>query len=187
LETALYVEPWQTIDDFQTLIAGVLAIVAAGLAARAVLRAAKVSIEAEAARAEELRQRQLSFTRATLNSEWQALVVRTRQVEATIIVTVAAEAIVTEATRARCYLKRPGIVDDWSFMSLLPAQLFARIVQLYALVDAHNLDIDRAGGSFGSDNFQQSLKERLATIRGLAPALAGAPPGEGGAAGPPSQ
>ncbi len=171
LVAAAYVPFWQAIDDFQALIAGILAIAAAGIAALAVLRAARLPIEAEAKRAEELRNRQLAFTQAALSSEWQTLLRRTRLVDDTITVTVAANAAITDSTRAKCYLTRPRIIYDWTFMSLLPGPLFSRITQLYALVDDHNFDIDRAGGAFGDQNFQRSLHTRLETIRSQTMAL----------------
>jgi hypothetical protein len=158
---------WQRVEDFQTIIAGVMAIAAAVFTAWGIWRAAELPVKAEGDRLEELRRRQLAFVRATLDSEWQALLTRTRHADATIEVTVAANATVTDATRAQCSLPRHKIIDDWSFMSLFPVPLISSILQLYALVDDHNYDMQRAGGAFGVKDFQDSLHKRLETIRTL--------------------
>jgi hypothetical protein len=151
----------------------VLAIAAAALTAWAVWFAAKLPIDAENARLKELRGRQLAFTRASLSAELQTLLTRALMADATITNVVAANAHVTDDTRAKCYLHRPTIVDEWEFMSLLAPGLFDRVVALYALVEAHNFDMDRAGGAFGTNAFQQLLHARIGQIRGLAQGLRG--------------
>jgi hypothetical protein len=50
--------------------------------------------------------------------------------------------------------------------------LFRQISEFYRLVDDHNFDMDRAGGAFGDQNFRQSIRNRLQSIRGLATTLA---------------
>jgi hypothetical protein len=170
--TATYGPVLQFLYNFQAMIAGASAVAAAIVTAKVIWRAARLPVEAQARRDEGLRERQLWFTYATLGTELRALALRTKHVEATITVVVAANSTVTDATRERCYLNRHRIVEKWAFMSLLPIGLFRQISEFYRLVDDHNFDMDRAGGAFGDQNFRQSIRNRLQSIRGLATTLA---------------
>jgi len=125
--------------------------------------AAQLQVKEQARRDEILQKRQLDFAHATLRNEWQALLTRTSLVAGEINIALRKDAAIPEGTRDKCHLKRPAIADDWAFMSLLPKLLFERNVQLYALVDEHNFDLNRA--LMGSTTFLVSVRERLQMIQ----------------------
>jgi hypothetical protein len=47
----------------------------------------------------------------------------------------------------------------------LPIEIVEKSLVLKQQINDHNFDIDRAGGSFGANEFRRSLQARLDTIR----------------------
>jgi hypothetical protein len=150
--------------SFQTLISGVLAIVAAIITAYVVWRSANAPIRATEASEKNLRIRRARFTLSVLSWELRTIVSRARQVRGTIDVTTAANAQVNDDTKQKCYLPRPQMLEDWESMSSLSVGRFESIRQFFQIVDEHNFDIRRAAGAFGEENFRRSLRSRLDLI-----------------------
>jgi hypothetical protein len=155
----------QVIRDYQELIAGTLAVLAAIITARAVWRAAQVPIVRDEQREAELKRRQLVYTCSILSSELKTLSVRALQADSTIVTVAAANSQINEDTKKKCSFNRPKILDDWTAMSLLPPATMSPLMTLYKMVDDHNFDVARSGGAFGADSFRQTLRKRLTDIQ----------------------
>lgn len=160
------------IYDYQTLLAGILAIVGASIAAFAVWRSTRLTIERDQAHRADKDQRRLSVGVQTLSADLQTLSRRAAQALGTINVHIAANASMNDSTRSRTILAAPPSIEDWELMSLFPAELIRELVSLRHAVEAHNFDMERAGGAFGDDNFQRHVKKQADSIRSQATSLA---------------
>jgi hypothetical protein len=158
----------QAIWDFQTLIAGALASIAAAATAYIIWRAARLPIEAQASINQEKQERQIRYVSSVLSTHLGYLAARTRQAEGTIRAIIAANANINDDVRKRTSLKLHSIVDDWEFMSLIPRHLLEHTIRLRRQIDDHNFDMERAGGAFGSNEFQRSILARTNSIQAQA-------------------
>lgn len=159
--------------DFQTLISGVLAIIAAVAAALAVVYSARLPVQhaRAAAAAEEARRR--IHAGFVLASHLRLLRSRARHVAAIMRVTIAANAEITDANRGKLFLRMHPIIEDWEFMSALPTEFHKRLLILARMVEDHNYDMERAGGSFGDDNFRQHVQNHVVAVENMANTLIG--------------
>ena len=157
--------------DFQALIAGVLAVVAAVFTAGVVWRSAKLPLLEQQRVNREVAGRRKLYVCVTLSSNFAELAARARQAEGTIKVVIAANANVSEDTRQKTRLKLHPMIDDWEAMSLLPPEVQRRIMTLSRKIQDHNFDMDRAGGAFGSNEFRVSVLNQVKSIQGFAAGL----------------
>jgi hypothetical protein len=160
------------IYDFQTLIASGVALLAAVVGGWCVLRAAKLPVEAENKRNKNALERRRKFSCHLLSEEFKRIGELARQAEGTIKVVIAANADVTETTRKKTIIIEPPFLDDWETMSLLSQEALARVMEVRAILRKHNFDMNRAGGSFGDDNFQVHVRKQAETLGNAAKALA---------------
>lgn len=160
-------------DEFQTLIAGTLAVAAAVVAFWAAIRAARLPIKAQAQIARETVERRRRYVCRVLASDFQLLSARARQAEGTIRVTIAANAEVSENTKRKTRLVLHPLIDDWESMSLLPDELLQRALTLRRKVFDHNFDMEQAGGAFGADNFRRAILAQVKSIEAFAMAVSG--------------
>jgi hypothetical protein len=151
--------------EFQTLLAGALAILAAFLSARALWKTAKLPIERQEKYDKKMDDRRLQYLRSILSTDLRLLSTRAKQAESTVITYKASNASVNDDTRKKTILKFPIIIDNWEFMSLLPNEIFNEIMDLRRKVDDHNFDMLRAGGAFGDDNFGAQICKRAISIQ----------------------
>jgi len=163
---------WHCIYEYQTLLAGTLALLSAVLAGKWVLRAAKMPVEAETKRLSEETERRRRYTCLRLSNEFMRVCELARQAEGTINVTIGANSDVTDDTREKTTIAEPPFLDDWESMSLLSDQMVSSVLDFRALLRRHNFDMARAGGSFGSSDFQNQVLERIVRIRGSAQQVA---------------
>ena len=155
---------WACVHEFQTLIAGTLAVAAAGVTGYVIWRSANLPVAEQARRDKEMAAHRQRHECLVLSSQIRALRRRAGQAAGTIRVHIGANANVTDATKEKIYLVEPAIIADWEVMSMLPSEVVERCLDLTQKLDDHNYDIARAGGAFGDDNFRQSLLRRLDDI-----------------------
>lgn len=132
---------WRCIYEYQTLLAGMLALFSAVLAGIWVLRAARMPLEAENKRLNELIERRRRFTCLRLSNEFMRLCEHARQAEGTIKVTIAANSDVTDNTRKKTTIAEPPLIEDWDSMSLLSDQMVGSVLSLRTLLRRHNFDM----------------------------------------------
>ncbi len=163
---------WRCTYEYQTLLAGILALISAVLAGKWVLRAARMPLEAETKRLSEELERRRRFTCLRLSNEFMRVCEHARQVEGTIKVTIGANSNVTDSTREKTTIAEPPLLDDWESMSLLSDHMVSSVLNLRALLRRHNFDMARAGGSFGDNNFQKHVLKQAVNIYGSAQQVA---------------
>lgn len=159
------------IYDFQTLIASGIALLAAIIGALFVYQAARATIKAENERNKNALERRRKFSCHLLSEEFKRIGELARQAEGTIKVVIAANADVTETTRKKTIILEPPFLDDWETMSLLSQNALEKVMDVRAKLRRHNFDMNRAGGSFGDDNFQVHVKKQAETLKNSAKAL----------------
>ena len=152
------------LSEFQTLITGVLALLAATVTAIVIWRAAKLPVVKEYEHQVLMEKRKKRYNFRLLFEDLRLISNRAKHVAGTIEVTVAANAVITDEIRSKVLLKLPKIIECWEDMSLLEEPLFSEILSLRRQIIDHNFDMERAGGSFGADNFQQSILRRLSRL-----------------------
>jgi hypothetical protein len=165
-------DAWHWISGFQTLVAGVFAVIAAWIGARALYNSARQTTNRQIAQERERSERRKQFGCLAMTSELQELARRTVQAKGTIVAVIGANTEVTDAIRERTYLTMPSVAQDWEVMSLLPTGAVERCFALNRKVNDHNFDISQAGGAFGAHDFRESLKSRADAIKNGADALA---------------
>ncbi|MEQ1789056.1 MAG: hypothetical protein ABL857_01295 [Rickettsiales bacterium] len=158
--------------DFQTLVAGIFAIIAAVFSARVILKAAKLPIEAQNINTLKLDERKKLYTKQILAESFRLLSSRTMQAEGTINVHIGSNVKVTEQTREKTILRFHKIIDEWEFVSLLPSDIFNEIMSLRRSIEDHNFDMERARGVFGDDNFKRIILSRTKSIQQQASQIA---------------
>ena len=156
---------WACVHEFQTLIAGTLAVGAAAVTGYVIWRSANLPIAAQARRDQEAAANRQRHENLMLSSQLRTLQRRSRQAASTIRVHIASNASVTDATKDKMYLAVPAVIANWEVMSMLPPDVVAQCLDLTQKLEDHNFDIARAGGAFGDDNFRQSLQNRLGDIQ----------------------
>lgn len=159
--------------DFQTLISGLFAILAAVGTAYVIWRAANLPIERQAAEVRATAERRRQYVYSVLSNDFSLLAARARQAEGTIKVVMASNTNVSDETRKRTRLALHPMVDDWESMSLLPIEIQRNVLKLRRKVSDHNFDMDRAGGAFGADNFRRAILEQVKSIQVFAARLGG--------------
>lgn len=155
---------WACVHEFQTLIAGILVVAAAGVTGYLIWRSANLPVAEQARRDKEMAAQRQRHECLVLSSQLRTLRRRAGQVAGTIRVHTGANANVTDATKEKIYLTGPAVIANWEVMSMLPSDVVERCLDLTQELDDHNYDIARAGGAFGADNFRQSLLKRLDNI-----------------------
>jgi hypothetical protein len=156
---------WACVHEFQTLIAGTLAVAAAVATGYVIWRSANLPITEQARRDQETAANRQRHECLVLSSQLRALRRRGSQAASTIRVHIAANADVSDATKEKMYLEVPTVIANWEVMSMLPPGVVQQCLDLTQKLEDHNFDIARAGGAFGDDNFRRSLRIRLGDIR----------------------
>lgn len=152
--------------DFQTLASGVLAVGAALIGGAYVLRSSRLPIEAQRQQTDSFERRKAAHISRVMAVEMTRIADLANQAASTIRVVVNSGTDVTEATRSKTTIQPPSLIDDVEAMSLMPAHLSRKALDLRHAVLRHNFDMNRAGGSFGDTNFQAHVHrqaEDLAT------------------------
>lgn len=160
------------IFDYQTLISGVLAILAAVGTTWVIFRTARLPLLAQEAERTATEVRRLAYVSLALGRDLFTLAARARSALGTIRAVIAQNAIINDDTRERVFLRLPAMTQDWESMALLPEQVFLNLSRLMRLVEDHNYDMERAGGAFGADNFRQVILDRVQRIEITAKAVA---------------
>lgn len=163
---------WACVIEFQTLIAGFMAVIAAAGTAYAVWRSANLPIAEQARRGKEMAAQRQRHECLVLSSQLQVLQRRAGQAAGTIRVYKAANKDVSDAAKEKMYLTVPPIIADWEVMSMLQFDVVRRCLDLTQKLESHNFDIARAGGAFGDDNFGRHLQRQLDEIIASASTLA---------------
>jgi hypothetical protein len=158
---------WQ----FQPLVAGVLATIAAVATAAVIYAAARLPVKAQEKLNEDTEDRRLRLRSIELSEEYKLLGMRARQGKGTVTVHKASNVAITDETRRKMTLHIPRPTRDWQFMTLIPEAVARECVSLNGLIKDHNFDMERAGGAFGDDNFGRSITNRLEAIERLTSAL----------------
>lgn len=155
---------WAFIFKYQTLISGILAIIAALITAIVIWRSAQLPFKKQSERQDELEKKKLTYLCAVLSDDLHLLAARVRMAEGTINNIIHANGDVTDDVREKTTLSFHKITDEWEFMSLLPSHILKQFRRLHRKITDHNFDMQRAGGAFGADNFRQSILARTRTI-----------------------
>jgi hypothetical protein len=151
--------------NFQTLISGVLAILAALGTGIVIWKTAYLPIKHKKMEDEKQTERKRHYIALVLSRNFLQLATRAKQAQGTVTVTKAANASVTENVRKRVMLKFDPIIDDSELMSLFPADVLTAIVDLRKAVEEHNFNMEGAGGSFGDDNVGERIMRKLDSIQ----------------------
>lgn len=173
---------WQ----FQTLVAGILAICAAILTAIGLYVSAHVPVKEERARLKEEYRKRVRFQTLKLLQDIELIRKRARQGQGTVKAHKAASASVTDTVRQRMMLAITPTLMNWEFLSSIDEHIAQKCLCLRALIEDHNFDMERAGGAFGDDNFGDLIVRRLDSIKELIGEISSSLPtklGNGGAAG----
>lgn len=155
----------ECVYDYQSLISGILALIAAIWSIYYLWKTANLPIRAQREHEKELDRRRLKFLCLTLAEELQLLATRARQAEGTIKVFAASNGTITEETRAKTKLMVPAILDEWEFMSLVSSDTFNELMTYRHELVNHNFDVQRAAGAFGADSFREIMQDRLKSIQ----------------------
>ena len=158
--------------DYQTLISGVLAILAAVGTTWALFHAARLPLMAKETERKSTEVRRRAYVSLALGRDLFTLAARARSAQGTIRAAIAQNAIINDDTREKVVLRLPVMTQDWESMAVLPEQVFLNLSRLMRLVEDHNFDMGRAGGAFGADNFRQVILERVHRIEITAKAVA---------------
>lgn len=158
---------WSCIEDYQTLISGILAVGAAVGTAVAVWLSARLPIKHQRLEAQALQARKRYYVALVLSRNFRLLATRAAQAKSTVIAVKAANGTVTDDTKRRATLIFDAVIDNWELMSVFPVDILGDIADLQNRVADHNFDIERAGGAFGADNFAESIKDRCDAIRAM--------------------
>jgi len=149
---------------FQTLIAGVLAMLIAAITAYVIFHAARIPVQAENERRRKENYLRMRLRCLELSEEYNLLRRRAKQGQGTVKVYKAANKEVSERVLERMLLTAPLSTQDWLFMSLIPEELARKCIHFNGLLHDHNFDMERAGGAFGDDNYGKSISDRLKAI-----------------------
>ncbi|WP_311272113.1 MULTISPECIES: hypothetical protein [unclassified Rhizobium] len=156
------------IFEFQTLISGLLAIGAALIGGSYVLRSSRLPVEAQKLQTEAEERRRMAYVARVLGADLIRVGELAKQAVGTIKVVVASRTDVNDDVRAKTIIDIHPIVDDIQAMSLLPASLARSVLDVRHSLQRHNFDMRRAGGSFGSDDFQRHVLDQANHISTIA-------------------
>lgn len=156
------------IYHYQSLISGILAVLAAIGGGLAVVHAAKIPIKAQAETNKRLEQRQTRYVARLLATECQRLCEFARQSEGTIATQIAANKEINDELRSRLMTDFHPIIHELEAMSLLRTDHLHSILTLHHDLQRHNFDMERTGGVFGTDAFRRQIYRRLSNIQALA-------------------
>lgn len=150
--------------QFQTLLAGVLAIIAALLTTAGIVWAANhpVKIQLKLKKVQEIKR--AIYISHKFFTDLRFLSQHARYAHGTITVVIASGRNVTEKTRQQTTLVFPSFINEWESMVLLPDDLYKKALSLMRVVFDHNFDMQRAGGAFGADNFREVILRRTQSI-----------------------
>lgn len=162
----------QLIFNYQTLISGVLAILAAVVTTWAILHTARLPLTAQEAERKVTEARRRAYVSLALGRDLFTLAARARSAQGTIRVVVAGNVVINDDTREKVHLRLPAITQEWESMAVLPEQAFLNLSRLMRLVEDHNFDMARAGGAFGADYFRQVILDRVQKIEITAKSVA---------------
>ncbi|MEO1564439.1 MAG: hypothetical protein AAFR98_13465 [Pseudomonadota bacterium] len=163
---------WEVVAEFQTLIAGSLATIAAVVTAYVVYKSAKLGVEANQLTRKGLKEQKLAYAKNQLAVDMEQVRRQCTQTASTIKVHVASNAEVTETIKNRCYIDGGSILLDWEFISLFDGDEQKQILRLRSKIRAFNKDIEKTGGAFGALNWQEHLYNQLNSITGFAGSIA---------------
>ena len=157
--------------DFQNLLSGAIAIIAAAIGAWALFRSANAPLVAAKQLQNNLNRRRGTIGCSRMAAEFERIADLAIQAKGTIRATIGARKDISEAVRAKTKLPIPEMLDDWEFMSLLSHEALLLTHDVRLAIDAHNYDMARAGGSYGSDDFQVHVVEQAEKVHRLATKL----------------
>lgn len=155
----------ECIYNFQTLLSGILAIIAALVTGVVIWKTAYLPIQHKKQEDDKQTERKRHYVALVLSRNFRQLATRAKQAQGTVTVTKAANKDITENVRKRVILNFDPIIDDSELMSLFPADVLTSIVDLRKAIEEHNFDMERAGGAFGDDNFGEQIMRRLDSIQ----------------------
>lgn len=157
--------------DYQELIAGVLAIFAAIIGGWIVLKSARLPVEAENERLQEIDRRNLIGGGSQIIADLRWVSLLAKQAKGTIKTTIATNAD-ANAVRERTIIPEPNLLLDREFMALFTQDTIIKSHEFRHELELHNFNMRRAGGAFGDDNFRRRVIEGAERLTSLANALA---------------
>ena len=163
----------QFVFDYQTLISGILAILAAGIATWGIIYTARLPLAAQEHERRATEARRRAYVSLALGRDLFTLAARARSARGTIRAVIASNAMIDDNIREGVLLRFPAMAQDWESMSVLPEKAFLNVSRLMRRAEDHNFDMARAGGAFGADNFRQSILARLEKIEDTAKGIGG--------------
>jgi len=149
--------------QFQNLLSGFLAVLAAVGTAFVIWRATSLPVSHQREREKISQERRRNHGCLLLSSEMQTLGSRAHQAGATIRVVAAENHEVTDTVRQKTFLALPTVIENWEVMSLLPPEIVQLCLSLGRKIDDHNFDIARAG-TFVDERFRRIILERIGAV-----------------------
>ena len=128
---------WVCVREFQTLIAGILAVGAAAATGYLIWRSANLPIAEQARRDKETAVNRKRHECLVLLSQLRTLRRRSRQAASTIRVYIAANKDVSDAAKEKIYLAVPAVITNWEVMSMLPPDVVAQCLDLTQKLEDH--------------------------------------------------
>lgn len=163
---------WAFVAEFQTLISGVLAILAAVGTTWVIFYTARLPLKAQEAERRATERLRRAYVSLALGRDLFTLAARARSAQGTIRAVIAGNVVINDDIRGKVHLRLPAMTQEWEAMAVLPEQAFLNLSRLMRLVEDHNFDMARAGGAFGADNFRQLILNRVQKIEITAKGLA---------------
>ena len=151
--------------NFQTLLTGILAVIAAIITSVAIWRSTNAPIKEERKRLQRLQESKRCYLGQELSFHLRIISSRAEDALSTIKVYAASKKDITDNVRTRCLISLDPIFTQWEFMSLLTGEEFNELADLRRKIADHNFSISKTAGAFGDDNHKENLKKRLEQIK----------------------
>ncbi|WP_020593328.1 hypothetical protein [Kiloniella laminariae] len=161
------------IAHYQTLLSGMVAVLAAIVTAVLVYYSATVPVREQRRKDHEQKEQIKAIIELEFKEEMKLVAKRARAIKGSIITYRASDVQVNDDNRKRLFLPESDLVTQRELMSLQDRNTVARFLSLMSLVYAHQQNI-RDTGSFVDDNYYNQINGRLDLIRSIALTLAGA-------------
>lgn len=156
-------EVYNFLYNFQTLISGILAILAAVLAGKYLLKSTTIPLQAQKEKDNtHLKNRQRLLALEIIES-LKVISIRAEYAVGTVVANKSANKG-SEESKERCKLTLEIQAPMSDILSTFPSNILAPFSKLKSLLINHNYDIDRTNPTFGSDDFAQSITARLNQI-----------------------
>lgn len=151
------------IYDYQTLISGILAIFAALIGGWFVWKSSYQPLKEKRAQEEKNLKVLQRFLSLVLIENLSNLSTKAKFISSQVYVSNLNQKG-SEESKNKCFLTLETFETKWELLSTFPRDILEDIVKLQNSLVEHNYDLNRAGATFGSQDFANSIIDRLNNI-----------------------